>query len=104
MKCLGYSHLWNHFTEAGHDVCAFSFLIVSEDTSEDDNQCQDYSKVELINKRHNPVNLRQVLSSSSARINHSSVLFRETLKIEVLVRLKDSLRKELSSFALLMIK
>lgn len=81
VKCIGCSHLWNHFTEASHDVCAFSFLIVSEDTSEDDNQCQDYSKVELINKRYNSVNLRQVFSDFSARINHSSVLFQETLKM-----------------------
>lgn len=56
MKCFGCSHLWNHFTEAGHDVCTFCFLIVSEDTSEDDNQCKDYTKVELINKINNPVN------------------------------------------------
>lgn len=80
-KCIGGSHLWNHFTEAGHDVCAFSFLIVSEDTSEDDNQGQNYSKVELMNKRHNPVNLRQLFSNSSARINRSSVWFQESLKM-----------------------
>lgn len=78
MKCIGCSHLWNHFTEAGHDVCAFSFLIVSEDTSEDDNQCQDYTKVELISRRHNTVNLKQVFGNSSAIINRSSILFQET--------------------------
>lgn len=74
-KCLGYSHLWNHFAEASHDVCAFCFLIVSEDTSEDDNQCKDYTKVELINKRNNPVSWKYMLGSFSDRVSHSSVCF-----------------------------
>lgn len=51
LESTGGSHLWDHLAEAGHDVCAFGFLIISKDASEDDNQGQDYSEVELINKR-----------------------------------------------------
>lgn len=65
-----YSYLWNHFTEASHNVCAFCFLIVSEDTSEDDDHCKDYTKVELISERNNPVSWKYMLSSSSDGVNH----------------------------------
>lgn len=51
LKGAGGSHLWDHLAEAGHDVRAFGFLIISKDASEDDNQSQDYSEVQLNNKR-----------------------------------------------------